>query len=274
MDARTQTEYGILRSFTDLASNSSTVGFAGGTSPSGGAGVTFDRAFIQFAGFTAGRIRSFFDVVAPGPFGLSSYRISGDTAGGGTVGMAYTFAFSGGWSLSLEVEDPGYADGGRGRSTVDLGYLCCPGASFNNIGTNNHGAYGPFTLGSITTQNRSSQFPDPVAALRLDQDWGFFQVAGAMHENGAGYYSNPAVVPCSGGATNLATGCGIGPNNVNGGLVPHPRPTAIPPTSTAGRRSPVSPSSMPSVCRAILWRRRASIRPVRRAMPPRPTVRG
>jgi hypothetical protein len=220
MDARTQTEYGILRSFIDLASNSSTVANGGGTSPSSGAGVTFDRAFIQFAGFTAGRIRSFFDVVAPGPFGLSAYRTSGDTAGGGTVAMAYTFQLPSGWSFSASVEDGGYINGGRGRSDINLNAMANAAGNpgFNAQGViAGDGGYGPFSLGAITTDNRSSQFPDIVGALRLDQDWGFFQVAGAAHDNSAGYYYNPNVIPCSGGAIILSNGCGTGPSAINGG---------------------------------------------------------
>ena len=220
MDARTQTEYGILRSFTDLASNSSTVGNAGGTSPSGGAGVTFDRAFLQFAGFTAGRIRSFFDVVAPGPFGLSAYRTSGDTAGGGTVAIAYTLPLPGGWSFSVEAEDGGYINGGRGRSDVNISAMANAGGTpgFNAQGViAGDGGYGPFSLGAITTDNRSSTWPDFVGALRLDQEWGFFQVAGAAHDNSAGYYYNPNVIPCSGGAVMLSNGCGTGPSAINGG---------------------------------------------------------
>jgi hypothetical protein len=218
VDTRTQTEYGTLRSFTDLASNSIDVANAGGTNPISGAGTTFDRAFLQFAGFTAGRIRSFFDVVAPGPFGLSANRVSGDTAGAGMLGMGYTLALSGGWSASVSAEDPGYAAGGRGRAVIDLTSQPGTPGGPNNLGIiGNLGGYGPFTLGNITTDNQSMQWPDFVGALRLDQQWGFAQVAGAVHNNSAGYYSNPSIVPCSGGGIYNSNGCGFGPNNINGG---------------------------------------------------------
>ena len=221
VDTRTQTEYGTLRSFTDMAGNQIVVANGGGTSPTTGSIVSFDRAFLQFAGFTAGRIRSFFDVVAPGPFGLSANRVSGDTAGLGTLGIGYTLDFAGGWSFSVALEDPGFAQGGRGEQVVNLNALAnafgTPGVNAQGM-LGGDGGYGPFSLGSLTTDNRSMQFPDPVAAVRLDQQWGFAQVAGALHSNSAGYYYNPSIIGCSGGAVLSSNGCGTGPNNINGGF--------------------------------------------------------
>jgi hypothetical protein len=221
VDVRTQTEYGTLRSFTDMAGNQISVANGGGTAPVAGSVVSFDRAFLQFAGFTAGRIRSFFDVVAPGPFGLASNRVSGDTAGLGILGMGYTVPLSGGFSFSVSAEDPGFAQGGRSKQVVDLSMLAnaagTPG--FNNLGiSGNLGGYGPFSLGSMTTDNKSMQWPDFTGALRIDQQWGFAQVAGAVHDNSAGYYTNPSIIPCSGGAVMSSNGCGTGPNNENGGF--------------------------------------------------------
>jgi hypothetical protein len=220
-DARTQTEYGTLRSFVDIGSSIQDTANGGGTSFTGGAGLTFDRAFLQFAGFTAGRIRSFFDVVAPGPFGLSANRVSGDTAGAGILGIGYTLPLGGGFSFSVSAEDPGYAQGGRVRSDVNISILAqgAAGGGTNNIGQiPGAGGYPPFTLGSITVDNRSMQFPDFVGALRLDGSWGFAQVAAAVHDNSAGYYANPSIQPCSGGTINPVNACGSGPLNINGGL--------------------------------------------------------
>jgi hypothetical protein len=220
LDARTQTEYGTLRSFVDIGAAQQDAGGSGGTYPPTGGFLTFDRAFIQFAGFTAGRIRSFFDAVAPGPYGLTLNRTNGDTAGGGILGMGYTLPLAGGFSLSASAEDPGFTAGGRGRSTVDLNAL---GMGLGGPGNNQEGLLqgdggSPvFSLGNMTFDNKSLQFPDLVAALRLDQSWGFAQVAGAVHDNSGGYYTNPAIIPCSGGVVNPATGCGTGPVNINGG---------------------------------------------------------
>src|SRR6202522_4360177 len=120
LDIRTQTEYGTLRSYMDLGTQQVTVGHWGGGSsgistlgsipttntngPNGALASTgligngsnnyfnestfVTRAFIQFAGITAGRIRSFFDINSMGPYDLSGNRIQGDTAGVGVVGIA------------------------------------------------------------------------------------------------------------------------------------------------------------------------------------------
>jgi len=221
VDVRTQTEYGTLRSFTDMAGNQISVANGGGTSPTAGSVVSFDRAFLQFAGFTAGRIRSFFDTVAPGPFGLSANRVSGDTAGLGILGMGYTMPLSGGWSASVSVEDPGFAQGGRSKQLVNLSALANaagnPGVNAQGV-LGGDGGYGPFSIGALTTDNKSFQWPDFVGALRIDQQWGFAQVAGAVHDNSAGYYYNPTIIGCSGGAVLSSNGCGTGPNNINGGF--------------------------------------------------------
>jgi Porin subfamily len=65
-DVRQQTEYGTLRSYIRFGAENTTPNATG-------AGTTFspfwDRAFIQFAGFTVGRSQSFFDLV---PLGQAS----------------------------------------------------------------------------------------------------------------------------------------------------------------------------------------------------------
>ena len=76
-DVRTQTEYGTLRSYMR-------VGWQVPTPGATGAGTTalgyWDRAFIQFAGFTVGRAQSFFDVFTnTGKFTYSFTRMNGDT---------------------------------------------------------------------------------------------------------------------------------------------------------------------------------------------------
>jgi Porin subfamily len=130
VDMRQQTEYGTLRSYVDVGASvqSNPGGYAGGATtqplgPSaqyGNTTVYMDRAFLQFAGFTAGRIRSFFEMVNPGAYSISTQRLSGDTGAVGITGIAYTWQFGGGLSASLSLEDGGWGTGGRGRSTMNL----------------------------------------------------------------------------------------------------------------------------------------------------------
>ncbi|WP_410960062.1 porin, partial [Salmonella sp. SAL4434] len=65
VDARTETAYGTVRAFlryelTGLTGSYANVPFFGGQTNTS----FIDKAFIQFAGITAGRIQSFFDFYA------------------------------------------------------------------------------------------------------------------------------------------------------------------------------------------------------------------
>ena len=129
-DMRTQTEYGTLRSYIDVGSTMNTSGFAApglDANVSAPSSIYVTRAFLQFAGFTAGRMRSFFDMVFTGAYSLLSQRMNGDSSPNGIVGLAYTYEFGSGWSASFSLEDPGYGTGGHGKSTTNLaGTFNCP----------------------------------------------------------------------------------------------------------------------------------------------------
>src|SRR6516162_4116098 len=63
-DARTQTEYGTLRSYMNVGAQWTTSANGGGSNLPNPDTLFVSRAFVQFAGFSAGRIRSFFDIIA------------------------------------------------------------------------------------------------------------------------------------------------------------------------------------------------------------------
>jgi hypothetical protein len=164
-DMRTQTEYGTLRSYFDAFFQTQSSAGAGQLS-SISLGNT--RAFVQFAGFTVGRMRSFFDLYFQGTYAFNGARTNNDTSATGIIGAAYTWQFGGGLSASLSLEDNGQGNAGRGRSTDNL------------------------TTGAIDIKGQ--EFFDPVFNLRLDQQWGFVGVSGALHDASAGYYSGPGGV--------------------------------------------------------------------------------
>ncbi len=124
VDLRTQTEYGTLRSYIEVGAEYTTAAASGAVANA----VFFDRGFIQFAGFTAGRIRSYFDINSFAPYSYSNNRVSGDTGATGIYGIAYTAQFGNGVTASLSIEDGGASvggnntgsAGGRGRLTMDL----------------------------------------------------------------------------------------------------------------------------------------------------------
>jgi hypothetical protein len=192
-DMRQQTEYGTLRSYVDVgAATSSNAGGYGGPTvlgplfPSQSYGATSlisDRAFIQFAGFTVGRIRSFFDLVNPGAYSLATTRlVSADTGGIGIIGAGYTLQLGGGVSASFSLEDGGWSTGGRGRTTVNLA-----GGSLPPAGQDVTDAFG---MGVVTTDVKGQQFFDPVFNIRWDQAWGFVGASFALHDASGGYYGS------------------------------------------------------------------------------------
>jgi hypothetical protein len=194
-DARTQGEYGTLRSYF-------VVGWAvetPATSAAGtGAGAYWDRAFIQFAGFTVGKAQSFFDIYHHG--GSRNYlntRTSGDNGASALMMWAYTAQFGNGFSATISLEDPrghnlfgvtdtsGAAAGGPGPAGYNFG------TTANGLASNCPTAGGApaFTLAPACF---GFQIPDIVANLRYDQKWGFVGISGALHQVAGDYYTGAA----------------------------------------------------------------------------------
>jgi hypothetical protein len=188
-DLRTQTEYGTLRSYVDvgtqIAAGLGDGGLNGLTNPNQST-MYASRAFIQFAGFTVGRIRSFFDMFNVGNFSYVNGQTTGDTSVNGIYGLAYTWQFGGGLSASLSFEDGGFSTGGRGRTTTNLNLAGINVVSGGEtvLATQN----APFGVGNQFTDIKGQTTLDPVLNVRLDQQWGFVGVSGAIHDASGGYY--------------------------------------------------------------------------------------
>ena len=168
LDARTQTGFGTLRAFARIDSyfgtawtaNTGNLGNLNGTgtaavSPTLAAAARettmINKAFIQFAGLTAGRAQSMFDFYADA---LNWELLRGSNAT--TNLLAYTATFGGGFSATLSIEDE---TGRRQRVSQVAG-----APAFDVAGTRR---------------------PDIVANLRVDQGWGSAQLSGALHKNSA-----------------------------------------------------------------------------------------
>ncbi|HEY1542505.1 MAG TPA: porin, partial [Xanthobacteraceae bacterium] len=178
VDLRTQTEYGTLRSYLEGGFQTS----ANNGSAPGNDAVYFDRGFIQFAGLTAGRIRSYFDINSMAPYSYLNTRVSGDTGALGLWGIAYTAQFGNGLSATLSFEDGGSTSQGN-----NLGQNSARGHGVVNLA-----APGQFGLGTESYDNEGWKFPDVVGALRIDQAWGYAQIAAALHDASGGYYTTPS----------------------------------------------------------------------------------
>ncbi len=160
-DVRTQTAYGTLRSFFAIQADRVAGLYQGGGLAGGansfanqaGNSVSLDKAFIQYAGFTAGRVQSFFDFYADNYNyeGLANSDLSNEV-------FAYTWNGSGGFSATFSIEDHNTRNDGIGGITGGR-YAVVSGAQ-----------YGGETI------------PDLVGQIRVDQAWGAAQLSAAYHQ--------------------------------------------------------------------------------------------
>ena len=213
LDARTQTGYGTLRAFVRLDAGART-GYAG-IGQSGtqqrigqaypGLGIdsfgrdqqfaNVDKAFIQFAGLTAGRASSFFDFYAH-DFELGGGTLGSDSAS--TNLLAYTVTAGNGLSATLSVEDPVFR-----RTPIFSPTVNPAGVTVNTNVANFALSNSPVPVFIGYTNGFPSRYgfvdaiqrerlPDFVGALRLDQAWGSAQVSAASHELNVGNVGNGA----------------------------------------------------------------------------------
>jgi hypothetical protein len=170
-DIRSQTEYGTLRAYTRGGLQWSTGDATeGGT---GGGNFYLDRAFIQLAGFTFGKTESFFNLTTS-DFGFTNNTqvLWNDTGGSGVPVLAYTAQFGNGLSATLSAED-------HYENEMPI----------TNIGAGGIGVTGFAAGATLASSAAGVKVPDLVANLRVDQAWGSAQIAGALHNDSATYYS-------------------------------------------------------------------------------------
>jgi hypothetical protein len=159
LDARTQSAYGTIRSYARFGVEQND----GGTKA-----PHYDRAFIQFAGFTFGLTQSFYDFLSLAPYNYSNPRIGSDTGAQGVMVAAYTAQFGNGLSGTIAFEQP------RTPLLIDA----------NNAIT--------ATTVSTTTSDTAliAKSFDVVGNVRVDQAWGSAQVMAAAHNASAGYFGS------------------------------------------------------------------------------------
>ncbi|MBB3770284.1 hypothetical protein FHS55_000870 [Angulomicrobium tetraedrale] len=156
LDARTQTEYGTLRSFIDLrATYGDGLGNVygdGGDSTS----LNLDKGYIQFAGFTFGKVQSFFDYYADNNvWGFDSVYLTADT---NVTAAAYTADFGNGFTATISVEDD------SNRSNGD-------------------------SLGNTAQPD----IPALIGNINYEGEWGGFQISGAVRQLDDSYYNNQGI---------------------------------------------------------------------------------
>ena len=211
LDARTQTGYGTLRAFVRLefASRTGYSNFASGTQTRIGNAfsalgqdqfgraqqfVSTEKAFIQFAGLTAGRASSFFDFYA------NDYEIIGGALGSNLAStnlLAYTSKLGdSGFSASLSLEDPTFRKNTIFSASVAAANAAAGTSSFATFGALNapspvflgfNAAGQPTGVGFVDVIERN-RMPDFVGALRYDAAWGSAHVSAAVKDVNTGNF--------------------------------------------------------------------------------------
>jgi hypothetical protein len=217
-DARTNTEYGTLRSYASVGWQWTTNldGFQQQQLPAstGNYAWYYDRAFIQFAGLTFGYVGSFFDfdpslVLSQQP--SKSFKFS--------PAIAYTAQLGNGISASFSMEDSTtrrthiqFAGNNAGATTT--GYFS-PSTTINGIPGGQNLAVVPILISDSgwAANFYSGQFmPDFIANLRVDQAWGDAQISGAIHQVKATIAGAGTTVSNGlGGQVGLTTGLPLAP---------------------------------------------------------------
>lgn len=169
-DARNNTPYGTVRAYLRYLITSKNNNFGADYAVNGtgnSQSAELDRAFIQFAGLTAGRATSMFDFYA-NSYNFATIRSSDTT----TNMLAYTATFAQGWSATLAIEDGTQRRRGiyEYRPGID-GFL--PNRADWN-GTN------PGYARSVGSAGQTA--PDLVGNIMVNQDWGQARLAAALHQ--------------------------------------------------------------------------------------------
>jgi hypothetical protein len=177
VDARTQTAYGTLRTYTQMHLQNE----------NGGESTNIARAFIQWGGFTFGHTVSFTDHEGSlGSLGIlhaPQNDSNTDVSSNGVNQIAYTWQLGNGITLNVG------ADERRVKSITDL--------------SNTAVAAGVNPASARAGNNH----PSPWVSLRINQAWGKASIAVVANHNQATYYTDTALAGCAGGNTGT-TLCG------------------------------------------------------------------
>jgi hypothetical protein len=186
-DAREQSSFGTVRAYVSVGVATTDIGNALVPSALG-----FNRAFVQWAGITAGITQSFYDFYSSAAVGFRGYQPASDTGDPGWWVWGYTAQLGNGISATLAAEQR------RSTQICDfLGGTATAATLTPNSGGSGAGACSltgdlanPITANAAPLGYGGLQSPDVVANIRLDQTWGSAQIMGAAHEVNAAYYNS------------------------------------------------------------------------------------
>src|SRR5579885_1753253 len=215
-DAREMTPYGVARGYIAVGISSQNNGAEANSGQ-----FSANRAFVQWAGFTAGLSTSFWDFYPAAALMINAAPYSEDTGDGGWWVWGYTAQLGGGFSATLAAEERrvnqildigGATTSTAVASTVAGGsVLVVPAQTLLLGGCTTPAVNGVLPNGTFANGNCYGgwQSPDVVGNFRLDQSWGAAQVMGALHEVNAGYYGSTPGTGHPGDTWGWAVGAGL-----------------------------------------------------------------
>jgi hypothetical protein len=184
-DAREQTAFGTARAYVAVGVATTDIGNAILPSILG-----FNRAFIQWAGITAGITQSFYDFYSSAAVGYRAYNPSSDTGDSGWWVWGYTAQLGNGLSATLAAEQRRTTQICQFVGTTQVSGLGGDGACLTNGDVIPAQGTGGVTGNSAPLGYGGDVAPDIVGNVRIDQTWGSAQVMAAAHNVNGLYYSN------------------------------------------------------------------------------------
>jgi hypothetical protein len=195
-DAREQTAYGTARGY--IAVGVATADIGNTILPSA---LGLNRAFVQWAGITAGDTQSFYDFYSSPAMGYRGYNPSSDTGDPGWWVWAYTAQLGNGMSATIAAEQRRGTQICNLSGSFDGGTVFAPSGAAAGACQFNADLLPAVGSGSVTGNTSLAGYggdiaPDVVGNIRVDQTWGSAQVMAAAHNVNAPYNST---TPASGG---------------------------------------------------------------------------
>jgi hypothetical protein len=182
-DAREETAYGVARAYINVGLLTNTLGLDSASNTF----ISY-RTFLQWAGFTAGLARSFYDFYTTTLNYRSGYLPSEDTGDSGWWVWGYTTEFGGGLSATVSAEVR------RMTQIVDDNGIAAASSLSTSATASDYGGW---------------KVPDVVGNIRVDEAWGSAQIMAATHEANALYYGPLAIDGHPGDAWGWVAGAGI-----------------------------------------------------------------
>jgi hypothetical protein len=187
-DAREQTAYGTARAY--IAVGIATTDIGNTLLPSA---LGLNRAFIQWAGITAGETQSFYDFYSAPAMGYRGYLPSSDTGDPGWWLWAYTAQLGNGITATISAEQRRGtqicgATGATGAGSAAFTGGAAAGPCMFNADLLPAPGSGSATASSSLAGYGGDIAPDIVGNIRVDQTWGSAQIMAAAHNDNAPYY--------------------------------------------------------------------------------------